>query len=41
MTLFQEMKRLERLVEDLNLQLFNPAGLNVLWPRKVGFMFVS
>jgi len=37
----REMKRLERLVEDLNLQLFNPAGLNVLWPRKVGFMFLE
>ncbi len=37
----QEMKRLQRLMDDLNRQLFNLAGLNMLWPRKVGFLFVS
>ena len=37
----QEMKRLRRLIDDLNRQLFNLAGLNMLWPRKVGFLFVS
>jgi hypothetical protein len=35
------MKRLERHMDDLNRQLFNLAGLNMLWPRKVGFLFVS
>jgi hypothetical protein len=35
------MKRLQRLIDDLNRQLFNLAGLNMLWPRKVGFLFVS
>ncbi|KAF8480902.1 Golgin subfamily A member 7/ERF4 family-domain-containing protein, partial [Russula ochroleuca] len=37
----REMKRLERHMDDLNRQLFNLAGLNMLWPRKVGFLFVS
>lgn len=32
---------MQRLVDGLNQQLFNPAGLNILWPRKVGFIFVS
>ena len=35
------MKRLQRLIDDLNRQLFNLAGLNMLWPRKVGFLYVS
>jgi len=37
----REMKRLQRLIDDLNRQLFNLAGLNVLWPRKVGFLFLE
>ncbi|KAN0121523.1 Golgin subfamily A member 7/ERF4 family domain containing protein [Russula decolorans] len=37
----REMKRLQRHIDDLNRQLFNLAGLNMLWPRKVGFLFVS
>lgn len=37
----QEMRRLERLVKDLNTELYNPVGLNILWPRKVAFLFVS
>ncbi|KAH9996619.1 Golgin subfamily A member 7/ERF4 family-domain-containing protein, partial [Russula vinacea] len=37
----REMKRLERLVVDLNRHLFNLAGLNMLWPRKVGFLFLE
>ena len=37
----QEMKRLRRLMDEQNRELFNPAGLNILWPRKVGFIFVS
>jgi hypothetical protein len=41
MAYVQEMKRLQRHIDDLNRQLFNLAGLNMLWPRKVGFLFVS
>ena len=41
MAFVQEMKRLQGLMDDLNRQLFNLAGLNLLWPRKVGFLFVS
>ncbi|KAF8272322.1 Golgin subfamily A member 7/ERF4 family-domain-containing protein [Lactarius quietus] len=37
----REMNRLRRHMDDLNHQLFNPVGLNILWPRKVGFLFVS
>lgn len=35
------MNRLRRLIEGLNKQLYNPAGLNILWPKDVAFMFVS
>lgn len=35
------MRRLERLIGDLNAELYNPVGLNILWPRKVAFLFVS
>jgi hypothetical protein len=37
----QEMSRLEHLVQDLNTELYNPVGLNIRWPRKVAFLFVS
>lgn len=37
----REMNRLRRHMDDLNHQFFNPVGLNLLWPRKVGFLFVS
>jgi len=37
----REMKRLQRLIDDQNRQLFNPGGLNILWPRKVGFIFLE
>jgi len=37
----REMERLQRLLDDLNRQLFNLAGLNMLWPRKVGFLFLE
>lgn len=36
----QQMRRLQRRVDALNAELFNPSGLNILWPRKVAFMFV-
>lgn len=35
------MRRLERLVQDLNTELYNPVGLHIRWPRKVAFLFVS
>jgi hypothetical protein len=37
---FQEMKRLEELIVQLNRELYNPVGLNILWPRNVAFLFV-
>ncbi|THU87763.1 hypothetical protein K435DRAFT_335492 [Dendrothele bispora CBS 962.96] len=37
----KEMKRLEQLFEDLNVDVFNPVGLNLLWPRKVAFLFLE
>jgi hypothetical protein len=35
------MKELESLIEYLNLELYNPVGLNMLWPRKVAFLFLE
>ncbi|KAJ6498000.1 Golgin subfamily A member 7/ERF4 family-domain-containing protein, partial [Mycena vitilis] len=37
----KEMRRLQLLIDELNMQVYNPAGLNILWPRKVAFLFVS
>lgn len=37
----QEMERLHEKIKELNETLFNPVGLNILWPRKVGFLFVG
>jgi len=37
----REMGRLKRRVDELNHRLFNPVGLNMLWPRKVGFIFLE
>ncbi|KAJ7630411.1 Golgin subfamily A member 7/ERF4 family-domain-containing protein [Roridomyces roridus] len=37
----KEMRRLQQLVDDLNAEVYNPVGLNILWPRKVAFLFVS
>lgn len=36
----QEMARLRYLFDDLNAGLYNPVGLNLLWPRDVAFLFV-
>ncbi|KAI6022586.1 Golgin subfamily A member 7/ERF4 family-domain-containing protein [Pisolithus marmoratus] len=36
----KEMRRLERKIDELNTQLYNPVGLNILWPRKVAFLFL-
>jgi hypothetical protein len=35
------MRRLERKIAELNTQVYNPVGLNILWPQKVAFLFVS
>ncbi|OSX68061.1 hypothetical protein POSPLADRAFT_1177077 [Postia placenta MAD-698-R-SB12] len=37
----KEMRRLQRLIEDRNARLYNPVGLNILWPRRVAFMFLE
>ncbi|KAK0207994.1 Golgin subfamily A member 7/ERF4 family-domain-containing protein [Desarmillaria ectypa] len=37
----KEMKRLKLLFDELNTGLYNPAGLNLLWPGKVAFLYVS
>lgn len=34
------MRRLRRYIDACNEQLYNPQGLNILWPRSVGFLFV-
>lgn len=35
------MERLQQVIGELNRRLYNPVGLNILWPRRVAFMFVS
>jgi len=35
------MIRLRHLIDDLNTSLFNPVGLNILWPRNVAFLYVN
>ncbi|KAG8905428.1 hypothetical protein FRB99_008974 [Tulasnella sp. 403] len=37
----KEMRRLARLFDRLNKEVYNPVGLNLLWPRKVGFLFLE
>ena len=37
----KEMIRLRHLIDDLNMRTFNPVGLNILWPKNVGFLYVS
>ncbi|KAJ7652017.1 Golgin subfamily A member 7/ERF4 family-domain-containing protein [Mycena polygramma] len=37
----KEMRRLQLLIDELNVQVYNPAGLNILWPRKVAFLFME
>jgi len=37
----KEMERLYEKIKDLNETLFNPVGLNILWPRKVAFLFLE
>jgi hypothetical protein len=35
------MRQLQLLIQELNERVYNPVGLNILWPRKVAFLFVS
>lgn len=37
----QEMAKLQKLLESVNAETFNPAGLNILPPRRSAFLFVS
>jgi hypothetical protein len=37
----KEMRRLKQLMDNLNRETFNPVGLNMVWPRKVAFMFLE
>ncbi|KAJ3789751.1 Golgin subfamily A member 7/ERF4 family-domain-containing protein [Lentinula aff. detonsa] len=37
----REMKRLQQLFDELNTDLYNPSGLNLLWPQKVAFLFLE
>lgn len=37
----KSMEALEALIDYLNEEVFNPAGLNMLWPRKVAFLFLE
>ncbi|KAK0232876.1 Golgin subfamily A member 7/ERF4 family-domain-containing protein [Armillaria fumosa] len=37
----KEMKRLKLLFDELNSGLYNPAGLNLLWPGKVAFLYME
>ncbi|RDB29061.1 Golgin subfamily A member 7 [Hypsizygus marmoreus] len=37
----KEMHRLQYLIDDLNTELYNPVGLNILWPRNVAFLFLE
>jgi len=37
----KEMGRLQQLVDILNGDLYNPQGLNILWPRKSAFLFLE
>ncbi|KAH7884020.1 Golgin subfamily A member 7/ERF4 family-domain-containing protein [Phlebopus sp. FC_14] len=37
----KEMRRLERKIDELNTQLYNPVGLNILWPWNVAFLFLE
>lgn len=37
----KEMRRLQEKIEELNTQLYNPVGLNILWPRNVAFLFLE
>lgn len=35
------MIRLQHLIDELNMEIFNLVGLNILWPRNVAFHYVN
>ncbi|KAH8101443.1 Golgin subfamily A member 7/ERF4 family-domain-containing protein [Cristinia sonorae] len=37
----KEMNRLKLCIEEINRSLYNPLGLNILWPYRVAFMFLE
>ncbi|KLO11275.1 hypothetical protein SCHPADRAFT_855599 [Schizopora paradoxa] len=37
----KEMSRLQKIIADLNVQLYNPVGLNILWPKSSAFLFLE
>ncbi|GJJ08873.1 hypothetical protein Clacol_003093 [Clathrus columnatus] len=37
----KEMRNLQILVDALNAELYNPQGLNILWPRRNAFLFLE
>ncbi|TCD71464.1 hypothetical protein EIP91_010170 [Steccherinum ochraceum] len=37
----KEMHRLRQCIDEINKSLYNPLGLNILWPHKVAFMFLE
>ncbi|CAA7264677.1 unnamed protein product [Cyclocybe aegerita] len=37
----KELERLRRLIDDLNAEMYNPVGLNILWPRNVAFLYLE
>jgi hypothetical protein len=37
----KEMRRLRRMIDDLNGDLYNPVGLNILSPESVAFLFLE
>ncbi|KAI0689681.1 Golgin subfamily A member 7/ERF4 family-domain-containing protein [Cerioporus squamosus] len=37
----KEMERLHALIDELNVQMYNPVGLHIRWPRSVAFLFLE
>ncbi|KAJ7102507.1 Golgin subfamily A member 7/ERF4 family-domain-containing protein [Mycena belliarum] len=37
----KKMRQLQQLIDELNAQVYNPVGLNILWPKKVAFLFME
>jgi hypothetical protein len=37
----KEMRRLQLVFDELNARVYNPVGLNIIWPRKVAFLFLE
>lgn len=37
----KEMSRLHRSIDAMNTNMFNPVGLNIVWPKNVAFLFME